>query len=123
MRLCLTNARARRQDHCAPENLVGHPVSDARKSILSQEDGLDQRPAVTIEKPLDEAEVKFGRDDLRDDCVPPFGRRFSAVKTNASKLSWIAKNQRLTLLSENEVVVLAGTKSGRSQRKLPLIPR
>lgn len=74
---------------------------------------------MAIEKPLDKAEVKFGHDDLGDDRVPPFGRPFSVVKTNAPKLPWIAKNQRLALLSENKMVVLARDKIARLAAQTP----
>ena len=42
------SGRALGMDGGAPEHLVGHPVADARKTFLHQQDGLDRGAAAAF---------------------------------------------------------------------------
>ena len=95
------------RDFGAPKNLVGHPIADAGKAALHEEDGFDGGAAVTIEKPIEERAAEGAVADLREIGRPPLRVLFAMMKADAAEEARIAEDEGAFRLPEDEVVVFA----------------
>ena len=99
-----------RCDFGAPQNFVGHPITDAGEAALQEEDSFDRRATVTIEEAAEEGAGKGARADLWEIRRPPFGMQFAVMKADSTKKARVAENECAFALTQNEVVVLPGVK-------------
>jgi hypothetical protein len=91
----------------APEDFVGHPVADAGKGCLIEEEGLDGELGVAWEDVSEAGGSEGGLVGLRREIVPGALGIF-LVEEDAAELAVVVKDERLVVLIEHEVVVLGG---------------
>ena len=114
---------ATRRNSRLPENLVRHPVTNPGKTFLVEQDRLDWSAAVSPNEQSHERETKLRRMQLGADRAPPSRFLRPLLETDPSKLAGIAKDQRLALLTQDEVIVLSRDKAGRLDPKIPAHPK
>ena len=94
----------------APQDFVRHPVPDAGKSALHEQDRFDRSFPVPAQKFIDKFLIETALDNLGDTGAPPRRCIGSMVKPNATELPGIAKDEAAFGLLENEVIMFSGTK-------------
>lgn len=106
------------RDPGTPKNFVRHPVSNPGKSVLEKEDRLDRRAAVSPnELPYSRFGELNGRNFWRT-RFPPAWRASPMMEADPAELPCIAENKRPLLLSQDEVIMLAGSKISRFHPEL-----
>lgn len=94
----------------APEDFVSHPVADSGEAILHQENGLDRRMTMSIQKPDQKIAVELWRDNLGKGRVPPFWFPHTVLKSDPAELSRIGENEGAPSLKKHEMIVLGRRK-------------
>jgi hypothetical protein len=95
-----------------PENFVRHPVADARKAALHEEDGLDRRAAMTRQKLLQRRAGELPGEDLGGTVEPPRRLSFPAMKQDPAELARVAQDQAVPALPQNQMIVFERDRRG-----------
>jgi hypothetical protein len=94
-----------------PENFVGHPIANPRKTSLQKQHGLDRSGAMAAEECFHDGKGKLPGEQGRRQTPPPRRRGAPAVKKHAAELARIAENKTSFGEAQDQVVV-----PGRSER-------
>lgn len=92
----------------APKDFVGHPVTDAGKTLLVEQRCLEGKARMATEKFAHVSGGESARGDRRRDGCPPIGRFGTAGKEDATELAGIVEDQSAISLVEDEMIVLFG---------------
>ena len=101
-----------RMNLCAPQNFIRHPITDSGKTILHQQDRFNRRLSVSSQKFIDEFLIETALTYFWNIRRPPVWLALSMMKSNATKLPRIAKNEGLACLFENEMIMFLCAKTG-----------
>src|SRR6202795_1702465 len=94
---------------CTPQNLVRHPVADSGKTVLHEQDAFDRRFPMSIHEVVDEFLVELPWGDFRRRTFPPIRFLIAVMKPNTAKLARVGENKRAVTLTQNEMIVFAGS--------------
>ena len=111
-------ALAAGRDPGAPKNFVRHPVSDTGKSALEKEDRLDRRAAVSPDELSHFCFGELAGMNFWRARFPPTWRVRAVMEADPAELPRVAENKRPLLLSQDEVIVLVGSKISRFHPEL-----
>src|ERR1043166_351954 len=89
----------------APKNFVRHPVSDSGKIPLQKQNRLEGRAPRSRQNGLQSLERKLLGEQIRGKYLPPVRRLRPLIKSNATKLPGIGKDERACFLKEHQVIV------------------
>ena len=89
----------------APEDFVGHPVADTRKTFLVKEGGFDGETSVAREEIGHGGEGEGAGADGWGDAGPPGRGVFGLGDVDAAELAGVVKDEGAIFLVEDEVVV------------------
>src|SRR5258707_7071214 len=103
----LAGERARGQPG-PPKDFVGHPIAQARKTLLQEQRAFEGKLVVVLEKCGHEFPSELLGSQWNRQIQPPTRRCGPEVKSDAAKLPRIRKHERLGLLIKDQVIVLAG---------------
>ena len=101
-----------RSEGGAPEDFVGHPIADSRKTFLVEERGFDGEAAVALQEIGHGGEGEGARGDGGGDAGPPGGRFGALMNVDAAELARVVKDKGALFLVEDEVVVFFGRVRG-----------
>ena len=105
-----------------PENLIGHPVSNAGKPFLHQEHRLDGRATPAPEEFRDDRDRELPRENRRCDALPPARRLLSNMKVDAPEHAGVVEHERVLFGDDHEMIVLAGDVIRRGDGELAAHP-
>lgn len=96
---------ALRRNCGAPEDFIGHPVTDARKAALEQKHRFYRRASVSPNECGHELPGEGERMNFWQVRRPPRRRLLPMLKTDAPKLARVAENERARGLLQHEMIV------------------
>lgn len=102
----------------APENFVGHPVPNARKTRLKQKGCLEGQFRMRLQKLIHPFQRKLSARDGKAQATPPARRLRSLIEADPSKLPHIGEDKGSVSLKQDQMVMFAGFEMLRGEQKL-----
>ena len=86
---------------CSPKNFVGHPVADARKELLHEEEGFERGTGAAGADVFEFFLTEFRRVDGGREGGPPRRRLWGEGEADSAEEAGILKDERVTGCAEN----------------------
>src|SRR6187455_2893497 len=93
-------------NRCAPEDFVCHPVADAGKTFLHEQNRFDRCPRAPLEEFTDCLAVESWREDSRSNLGPPVRWLGPCVKQYPTEHAWVCQHQAVLLGEEHKMIML-----------------